>query len=121
MPEAKMYLDKRVYPRFPVQLPVLYQVLEEAGKSESVSEWRKKARQANTLDMSLGGVGITVDQKLSLGSVLRLDITLPGSPKPLTIFAEVVWTAPEKAGLHFLMVKDEDVALLKACLQKNPA
>jgi c-di-GMP-binding flagellar brake protein YcgR len=118
MPEANMYVEKRVHPRVSVKIPVKYRVIEDQQELETVFERKKKEQTTKTMDMSLGGLYIVADQILNIGSILRLDISLPEKPSLVSAFAEVVWANETGGGLHFLAMKEEDVEALKAYLTK---
>ena len=47
--------------------------------------------EIETRDVSRVGAGLTIAEKLPVGSFLRLEIHLPSQPSPLQINAEVVW------------------------------
>ena len=118
MPEANMFSEKRIYPRVPVKIPVKYRVIEDELEVKSILERRKKDQSAQTVDISLGGLYVVTDQALALGKILRLDITLGDNQNPLTAFAEVVWANESGGGLRFLTMKDDDMVLLRAYLEK---
>ncbi len=68
--------------------------------------------------MSLGGLYIVAEQILNVGSILRLDVSLPEKSSLISAFAEVVWANETGGGLHFLAMKEDDVEFLKL-LTKN--
>lgn len=119
MPEANMFVEKRVHPRVSVKIPVKYRVIEDQKELETVFERRKKEQTTRTMDMSLGGLYIVADSVLNIGSILRLDISLPEKTSIISAFAEVVWANETGAGLHFLAMKEDDVENLKHYLGKN--
>src|ERR1035438_6510914 len=92
MPEANMYLEKRVHPRVPVKIAVKYRVIEEQKEIESVFERKNRDKTSQTLDISLGGLYIVADQIIAAGSILRLDIEIPSHPSMISAFAEVAWS-----------------------------
>ncbi len=113
MPEANMFIEKRVYPRVSVKMPVKYRVIEDQKEIDSVFERKKKEQTSRTMDLSLGGLYLVADQILAVGSILRLDVALPSQPGLISAFAEVVWSNETGGGLHFLAMKEEDVESLK--------
>jgi len=113
MPEANMFVEKRIHPRISVKIPVKYRVIEDQKELETVFERKKKEQTTRTMDVSLGGLYIVAETILNIGSILRLDIALPGRPAIISAFAEVVWANETGAGLHFLAMKEEDVDFLK--------
>lgn len=118
MPEANMYVEKRIHPRVSVKIPVKFRVIEDQKEIETVFERRKKEQTTQTMDVSLGGLYIVADQLLNVGSILRLDISLPEKNGLVSAFAEVVWSNETGGGLHFLAMKEEDVEFLKGYLTK---
>ncbi|HVZ81260.1 MAG TPA: PilZ domain-containing protein [bacterium] len=119
MPEANMYVEKRVHPRVSVKIPVKFRVIEDQKEIETVFERRKKEQTTQTMDVSLGGLYIVADQLLNVGSILRLDISVPEKSRLVSAFAEVVWSNETGGGLHFLAMKEEDVEFLKGYLAKS--
>ncbi|HEY5039357.1 MAG TPA: PilZ domain-containing protein [bacterium] len=118
MPEANMFMEKRIHPRHSVKIPIKYRVIEDQKEIETVFERKKKEQTTRTMDVSLGGLYIVADQLLSLGSILRLDISLPNQSSLISAFAEVVWANETGGGLHFLAMKEDDVEILKTYLDK---
>jgi len=118
MPEANMFVEKRVHPRVSVKIPVKFRVIEDQKELETVFERRKKEQTTRTMDLSLGGLYIVADSVLNIGSILRLDISLPERSSLISAFAEVVWSNETGAGLHFLAMKEDDVENLKNYLNK---
>jgi c-di-GMP-binding flagellar brake protein YcgR len=118
MPEANMYVEKRIHPRVSVKIPVKFRVIEDQKEIETVFERRKKEQTTQTMDVSLGGLYIVADQILNVGSILRLDISIPEKNSMVSAFAEVVWSNETGGGLHFLAMKEEDVEFLKGYLTK---
>jgi hypothetical protein len=119
MPEANMFLEKRIHPRVPVKIPVKYRIIEDQKEIETVFERKKKEQSSRTMDVSLGGLYLVADQVLNIGSILRLDISLPGQTSMISAFAEVVWSNETGGGLHFLAMKEEDVEILKNYLNNT--
>lgn len=118
MPEANMFVERRVHPRVSVKIPIKYRVIEDQGELATVFERKKKEQTTRTMDVSLGGLYLVADQFLNIGSILRLDISLPEKTSLISAFAEVVWSNETGGGLHFLAMKEEDVESLKSYLSK---
>jgi len=114
-----MFLEKRVHPRVSVKIPVKYRVIEDQKEIETVFERKKREQSSQTMDVSLGGLYLVADQVLNVGSILRLDITLPQNSHLISAFAEVVWSNETGGGLHFLAMKEEDVDSLKNYLSQT--
>lgn len=119
MLDANMFVEKRIHPRISVKIPVKFRVIEDQKEIETVFERRKKEQTTQTMDVSLGGLYIVADQLLNVGSILRLDISLPDRSSLVSAFAEVVWANETGGGLHFLAMKEEDVESLKGYLTKS--
>ena len=116
MPEANMFVEKRIHPRVSVKIPVKYRVIEDQKELETVFERKKREQTTRTMDVSLGGLYIVADQVLNIGSILRLDISLPDRASLISAFAEVVWANETGGGLHFLAMKEDDAESLKTYL-----
>ena len=119
MPEANMFVEKRIHPRISIKIPVKYRVIEDQKEIESVFERKKKEQTTRTMDVSLGGLYIVAEQVLNVGSILRLDISLPDRTSMISAFAEVVWSNETGGGLHFLAMKEDDVEYLKGYLTRT--
>jgi c-di-GMP-binding flagellar brake protein YcgR len=116
MPEANMFVEKRIHPRVSVKIPVKYRVIEDQKELETVFERKKREQTTRTMDVSLGGLYIVADQILNIGSILRLDISIPEKSSLISAFAEVVWANETGGGLHFLAMKEDDAESLKTYL-----
>jgi hypothetical protein len=119
MPDGNLFVEKRAHPRVSVKIPVKYRVVEDLAGIQSIIEMRKSETNTQTLDLSLGGMYIVSNQPLGVGNILHLDITLTGKEKRLTAFGEVVWSKDSGAGLHFMMIKHEDLEALQAFLGES--
>ncbi len=119
MPEANMLVEKRVYPRVSINVPVNYQVIEDQNEIKEVLRGTGKDKNSHTLNVSLGGLYLVVDHILEKGRILRLGMSLPGISHLITAFAEVVWSNESDAGLRFLAIKEEDVEILNNCLLRT--
>jgi len=119
VPEANMFVEKRIHPRVSVKIPVKYRVIEDQKEIESIFERRKKEQNTETVDVSLGGMYVVTEQIIQVGSILRLDISLPNKSGVISAFAEVVWANETGGGLHFLAMKEEDMESLKNYLSKS--
>jgi transcriptional regulator with XRE-family HTH domain len=118
MIQGTMLMEKRAYPRTQVKVPVEYLLVKDDEEFEDGIDWRTKEKRAQTVDMSLGGMYVLADQKLLAGSILRVHFSLPAISKRLNFYAEVVWANELGAGLRFLMLKNEDVKILKEFLSE---
>ena len=48
--------------------------------------------KSSAYDVSGSGVRITVDKKLKLGSLVEMEIYLPGNSQPILAKGEIIWT-----------------------------
>jgi hypothetical protein len=118
MPEASLFAEKRVFPRFAIKIPIKYRVIEDQTEIKSILERGKKDQRAETADVSLSGLYVVAEQALIVKSLLRVDMSLNGDGSSITAFAEVVWANETGGGLRFLTMKDEDSEKLKPYLEK---
>jgi c-di-GMP-binding flagellar brake protein YcgR len=79
--------DRRIFQRFPAQLPVRFLDLNSGSEGE-----------AQTLDVSAKGLGLTLSQELKPRSNLEIWIKVPDNGEPLYTRGEVVWSKPEAPG-----------------------
>ena len=121
MEDAKMSIERRRAPRISIKIPVKYRFEEKKDLLETIKNWQKTEHHANTLEISLGGMSVELDQPLPKGEILQFDLYLLEKKKFVTTYAEVKWTDKTSAGLKFLMVKEDGLEALKAFLAKqNP-
>ena len=118
MPDANMFIERRAHPRYKVNIPVKFTLVEDKADTEALLEESKKELAAQTRNLSLGGIKIDSDQPIQEGSVLIFEISLPGVSQPVLVSGEVVWVEGNTSGLHFLEISDEDFDALRAYLNK---
>ena len=80
-------------------------------------EWGQTKKNAFTLDVSLEGMQIVVDQPLMAGTILPVELFLLEKRNVVNVFSKVVRVRREKAGLHFLAMKDDARQYLKEFLE----
>ncbi len=114
MPEGNIFVEKRTHPRVAEKIPIKYYIFEDP-----IQECIKREKNSQSLDLSLGGLYLKADQDLKVGTILRLNITLPTMTELIPTFAEVVWVSPKGAGLHFLVMSEDDETALKAYISKK--
>ena len=73
-------VERRRFPRYRVNWAVRYRRLENPSSSEVLAR-----------DLSQTGAGLTLTEKPLPGSLLDLEMPLPGRPLPLKVMALVVW------------------------------
>ncbi len=100
--------DRRRFPR--LDLPLLYRPARLLGP-------RKPAR-----DLSRGGIKVYTDDALSVGTRLEIELFLPEGDS-LALDVRVAWVrelaggeARYEAGLEFLAMDPDRLALLERCL-----
>ena len=118
MPSANLLLEKRVYPRISLKIPIKYRVIEDQKETATVLERNKNAQTSHTEDVSLDGLYLNADHVPEVGSVLWLDITLPNVSRVISSYAEVVWSNDSGGGLHFEVIKEKDFDILKDYLSQ---
>jgi len=110
---VKMIKEKRIHARIPVKIPVKYRLMEGDNVFCNHEEWHRREKSTFTLDMSLDGMRISLDPSLSVGNVLKSEIFLLDQKASIDVYAEVAWIDDKGAGIHFLlMVNDERESLL---------
>ncbi len=114
MPEGNIFIEKRTHPRVSETIPIKYYIFEDP-----IQDCIKREKDSQTLDLSLGGVYLKADQDLKVGTILRLNITLPNMPETIPTFAEVCWVSSKGAGLHFLVMSEDDEEALKTYISKK--
>jgi c-di-GMP-binding flagellar brake protein YcgR len=118
MKEAKLLVEKRVYPRISAKLLVKYEILEDQKKIQTLHERKNFEKSTNTVDLSLGGAFVLLDERLALGSVLRLNIKFSEDNLSVSVYADVTWANETGCGIRFWAMKDADMVILKSYLAK---
>ncbi len=116
--ESNQFVEKRIHPRVSIQIPLKIRLIEDPMGMTNLSELRKREINSKTLDASLGGMFISSEEKLNLGSIMSMNFSLPEFPVNISAFAEVVWSNNNGSGVHFLALKEDDLASLKFTLAK---
>ena len=101
-----------------LNIPIKYRIIEDQKEITSVLERNNKGQTTQTKDVSLDGLYLIADHVPEVGSVLWLDITLPNIPRIISSYAEVVWSNDTGGGLHFEVIKEEDLDILKNYLSQ---
>ena len=106
---ALMKSERRRNARIPVQIPVVVRSLGVGGNM-----------RVNTVDLSEGGMAISMRDGRRPGNRLQISFTLPGRNRPLEIPAEFAWEAStEQAGLRFVQPSAEVTQQLREWLKHN--
>jgi len=119
MPEANISMEKRANPRLSVKIPVKFHLVKDKGEIKNIEEWRSTEKNAFTLDLSLGGMLIAVDQPLTVGSILKFQLFLFDRTNSVAVYAEVLRADEFGAALHFLMMTNEEREFLQSYLDKS--
>lgn len=118
MSESKMFKEKREFPRMAIALPLKYRLIEDLRSPDSIAELRKKEVATHTADVGLGGMFISMERPVNVGSILSIQFSIPGKANNLSAFVEVVWANDNGGGVHFLALKEEDKDSLGFLLAK---
>ena len=76
--------DRRKFLRLNVGISTTYELLPQGVSSRSTAK-----------NISESGVQLSVLQPIDPGTRLRIDVPLPGRPKPITFVGEVRWCRPQ--------------------------
>ncbi|HUO58744.1 MAG TPA: PilZ domain-containing protein [bacterium] len=121
MKDGKNKTERRAEPRIPIKIPVKYLQEDDKAVLKTIAEWRNTKKHGYTLDVSLGGMSVVVDQYLQVGTILNFDLFLLDSVSVATLYAEVRWVSQKSAGLRFLLMKEKELEALRAFLMKSKA
>lgn len=119
MPDAHLSIERRVHPRISIKVPVKYRSEEDRNVLKTIEKWRSSEKNAYTLDLSVGGMNLVLDQTLRIGEILKFDLYLLDGVVMVTVYAEVKWSNPKGTGLRFLMMPEDEQSALKAFLEKS--
>ena len=109
-------MEKRLHPRFLLNLPVEYYPIESPASA-----------QGHTLNASQGGLMVCLKEKFQNGQYISLKIFFSSGTNLFTIGAkaEVMWADQRmgedgnyRYGVKFVEISDENLAKLKAFLDK---
>jgi c-di-GMP-binding flagellar brake protein YcgR len=115
---TKKKAERRNHPRHDVKIPVKFRCEKSEGIYKSLEDWRGIERHGFTLDLSLGGMSLVVDDPLQVGEVLRFDLYLLDKKEVVSLFGAVRWSNEKGVGLRFLGVKPEEMEALGEFLSK---
>ena len=88
--------ERRIYPRYKTLLRVKYNTPLEEGVA-----WIK--------DISRTGVRFILENPLEIGTLLKLEISVPYDPKPVFAQGNIVWMQDDNAGFRFDKVEQEEL------------
>lgn len=108
--------DRRQFPRLDCSLPFAYEISEQ------------KLPDGLTANISLGGLLVNLPQPVEIGTVLELNMRLPGlqGEQPFKVRGEVVWISTEgtpegwscQAGLRFFEMSPRSFQSWKSFLEE---
>jgi hypothetical protein len=109
-------IERRIHPRFLLNLPAEYSRLDSSTRYPS-----------HTLNVSEGGLMICLHEKLDAGNYLNLKIFCSSGPSMLTIetMAQVIWSDAAmgedgnyRHGVEFVNIAPEDLKNFKGFLDR---
>jgi len=104
-----MKSERRRNARIPVQIAVVVRTTGIGGNMK-----------VNTIDLSEGGMAVSMPHGRRPTNPLQISFTLPGNNHPLEIAAEFAWEgARRQAGLRFVQTPPESARELKEWLKRN--
>ena len=105
---SRMLQDYRKHTRFALMTPVLAR--DDNNQAVSVT----------VTNIGEGGVGLTLDQKLPIGTILFFTVPLPGVKCEIHVQARLLWTREYgAAGCQFVRVPPSDLQALHAWLESR--
>ena len=106
---ALMKSERRRNARIAVQIPVVVRSLGIGGNMK-----------VDTIDLSEGGMAVSMSGGKRPSNPLQISFTLPGTDRPLEIPAEFAWEASsQQAGLRFVQPSPEVTQALREWLRQN--
>ncbi|NQT00036.1 MAG: PilZ domain-containing protein [Candidatus Omnitrophica bacterium] len=81
--------DRRQFPRIRTELLVRYKIIKAP----------EKHHEAETKDISVGGICLVAREKVIPSAVLALEIRFPRSEEPIVACGRVIWSKPSTLGL----------------------
>ncbi len=118
MPNTKIAINRRDNPRVSIKIPVNFFPAEDKKFPKKMEDWRESKKCGFTRDLSAGGMQLVADYHLAVGSVLEFKIYILDKVNVVTVYARVVWTNKNSAGLHFLLMKPAEMDALTSFLEK---
>lgn len=97
--------ERRRWPRYPGELIVYYRTITDLETA-----FLPTNNQATTKNISRGGIGIVLDEYISPGTILKLDLVIPHKSRMITAYCRVVWiNAAEEKGKYNAGLEIEDM------------
>jgi hypothetical protein len=105
---SRMLQDYRKHTRFALMTPVL------------ATDDKDRIFSVTVTNIGEGGVGITLDEKLPIGTILSFRVPLPGLKSEIHIQARLLWTRKYGvAGCQFVRVPPGDLQVLYGWLESR--
>lgn len=112
--------DRRRFFRLPVESRVFIEVESPAPGSIGPG----KIARCDTLDVSLNGLRVSLEESVTVGAILQIGVELPGKDEPFYLVGQVRWRMRDKggsdkwlAGFEVLNAHGSDVEQWSAALQ----
>jgi len=108
---VKVFAERRAYPRLDSSVNVRYRLI---GDKEELKEKDMHLEKLSiTINISGGGIALTVPDKFSADSIIDLEIDLPDGKDLIRCLGKVVWTKKlaqsfYEVGLCFLDITGEE-------------
>lgn len=104
--------DDREHLRLPIAARLFIELVspgtDEAEAGEIVT--------CKTLDVSRGGLQVSLDRELTVGAILHIGVQMPDKPDPLYLAGEVEWCKQDEetpdnwfAGFRLMNAHDSDI------------
>lgn len=104
LPQPKEdFVAKRHWPRFSVDMPV--QLTVKTQGPTKILTW-----QGQGSDISCGGLAVTVEGNLPIGSQIRVEFAPPNSTHPMSFRCFVRNREGQRYGIEFITENDDDYA-----------
>jgi c-di-GMP-binding flagellar brake protein YcgR len=115
--------ERRKSLRIDAELDVYYEVISAKNSIKLASLSR---------NISLGGINLTLNEKLAPDTALNIELSIPGRPKPIFLQGKTVWAREISAkfnkqhqqrffatGIKFTQMKPNDEALLREFINQH--
>ena len=93
--------------RYKCDVPGRLRTFAEATPSAQALDPRQACPEASVCDLSIDGFCLVSREPLAAGTLVRVDLELPGDGGKVPALAEVCWTAKGRAGMRILALTAE--------------
>jgi hypothetical protein len=111
--------DNRKHKRAGIAVKIRYKyadILDYGGDAEVL----KMEKSGHSLDISVSGVQMVIDEPIDAGHVIKMDIFLPDEEVPLTTFGRVEWCKKDESiigiymvGINFMLIDADHTNLIR--------